>query len=276
MPHYDVVSLTELGQGLDNVVYLVNDELVVRISKESDAVQRAETTRREAGLLAALTGWSTLPIPQPIFADIEQGALAYTALPGRPLNQRPVAEPIRLAPVLGGFLSRLHQAPLDAVNTLVSPDPYPMTAWRDDAEFAYREVSQHITPPVRRPIERFLASTPPPEPRTVTLCHNDLGTEHILAGTDTDEITGIIDWTDAALADPMRDLALIFRDLGPDVFDATIANYAEPPDAGDRARAVFYARCSVLEDIAYGVTSGAQHYADAGIAHLAWIFSAHS
>jgi aminoglycoside phosphotransferase (APT) family kinase protein len=47
-------------------------------------------------------------------------------------------------------------------------------------------------------------------------------------------VTGIIDWSDAAIADPARDLALIYRDLGPEVFELTVTHYARYFDDADR------------------------------------------
>jgi hypothetical protein len=38
--------------------------------------------------------------------------------------------------------------------------------------------------------------------------------EHVLVDVEANAVTGIIDWTDAAIADPARDLALIYRDFG--------------------------------------------------------------
>jgi aminoglycoside phosphotransferase (APT) family kinase protein len=93
-----------------------------------------------------------------------------------------------------------------------------------------------------------------------------------LVDVETNTVTDIIDWTDAAIADPARDLALIYRDLGPEVFKLTVAYYDGRFDDADRERAVFYARCKLLEDIAYGVRSGARPYAEAGLAHLAQTF----
>jgi hypothetical protein len=43
----------------------------------------------------------------------------------------------------------------------------------------------------------------------------------------------------------------------------------------DRERAVFYARCKLLEDVAYGLrTPGARCYAEAGLVHLDRSFKA--
>ncbi len=75
LPSYEVRSIAKLGEGSDNVVYEVNGELIVRVSKETDPVSRSESTRREAGLLAVVAELSTLPVPEPIFTDIEAGCV---------------------------------------------------------------------------------------------------------------------------------------------------------------------------------------------------------
>ena len=109
--------------------------------------------------------------------------------------------------------------------------------------------------------------------RRVVPLAESLGAEHVLVDPATGNITGIIDWSDAAITDPARDLALIYRDLGPSAFDMAIASYTHPFDAADRDRAVFLARCKVLEDIAYGIDSGARRYVENGIANLERLFA---
>jgi aminoglycoside phosphotransferase (APT) family kinase protein len=126
----------------------------------------------------------------------------------------------------------------------------------------------------RRQVEDFLGRTPPAGPHVEAFCHNDLGAEHLLVDVGRGEITGIIDWTDAAVTDPARDLALIYRDLGPEVFERTLAHHGEPFDGADRERSAFYARCKLLEDVARGSSaSGARRYAEAGLAHLDRVFA---
>lgn len=212
----------------------MNGELIIQLSKETDPARRTDATGREAELMAAIAVLSTLPVPEVVFADTETGALATSSCPGT------------------------HCATV-------------------------RWPSRHIPVEARRTVEDFLGRTPPAEPRTASFCHNDLGSEHVLVDAaviaeissgDTADvvITGVIDWTDAAIADPAHHLALIYRDLGPDVFDRTLAHYGGLWGDVDRDRAVFYARCALVEVIAYGVSTGARRYAQAGIAHLAWTF----
>jgi aminoglycoside phosphotransferase (APT) family kinase protein len=269
LPGHDVRSVRALGEGLDNAAYEVNGELILRKSKEADPALRAEATRREAALLAAVAGISTFPVPEPIFADAEAGFLAYRKLPSVPLIDHPLAEPARLALCLGGFLGSLHRAPLEKFEHLVERDAYPLTAWLEDAERDYLEISGHLPAAARRQVEDFLGRTPPAGPRVEAFCYNDLGAEHLLVDASTGTVTGIIDWTDAAVTDPVRDLAPIYRDLGPEVFERTLRCYEAPFDEADRDRAAFYARCKLLEDVAYAFsTSGARRYAEAALAHL--------
>lgn len=85
----------------------------------------------------------------------------------------------------------------------------------------------------------------------------------------TATITGVIDWTDAAITDPARDFALVYRDLGPGACRLALAHYENPFDDADRERATFYARCKLVEDLAHGLrTPGEERYAEAGLSHL--------
>ena len=119
----------------------------------------------------------------------------------------------------------------------------------------------------------FLAAPPPAGGYTLVFSHNDLGVEHVLVDPAW-TVTGVIDWTDAALVDPAYDFGLLYRDLGPDAVDAAVRTYRTSVDniGALRERAAFYARCSVLEDLAYGLGSGQTRYVDNSIAALAWLF----
>lgn len=273
LPGYEVGSVVKLGEGFDHAAYEVDGELIVRASKEADPATRSESILREAELLEVVARFSTLPVPEPVFADAEAGVIVYPRLPGVPLMDHPVADPARLAPALGGFLGRLHRTSLGEVEHLVERDDYPLTAWLENAERDYREIAEQVPASDRTLVEDFLGQTPPPEPRAAVFCHNDLGAEHVLVDVESNTVTGVIDWADAAIADPARDLALVYRDLGPEVFDLMLGGYAW--DEADRERAVFYARCKLVEDLAYGLgTPGARRYAEAGLAHLARTFGA--
>jgi aminoglycoside phosphotransferase (APT) family kinase protein len=274
LPGYEVRSVTGMAEGLDNAAQVVNGEPVVRTSKEADPAKRAASTRREAGLLAAVVKTSTLPVPEPVFADPEAGAIAYRRLLGLPLMDNPVAKLALLAPDLGRFLGRLLGTPLGRMEGLAERDPYPMAAWLEDAEEDYRNISKRLPAEARRQIEGFLRNPPPTETQRLASCHNDLGVEHLFVDMEANAVTGVIDWTDAAITDPARDLALVYRDLGPEACKLALAHYEGSFDGSDRDRAIFYARCKLIKDLAYGFgTVGARRYAEAGLSHLARTFA---
>ncbi|TDC47947.1 aminoglycoside phosphotransferase family protein [Jiangella ureilytica] len=274
-PRYDGAPVVPLGAGLDNIAYEVGGDLVLRRARAGTMAERLAAARHEADLLAAVAAVSSLPVPEPVFVDEPTAILAYRRLPGAPLHLNPVADPVALAGPLAQFLSGLHVAPGEvtpggdggsSLAALVEVDDTPAEEWLADAAESYETAAVAVDPADRARIEAFLAAAPPAGPTLLTFCHNDLGAEHLLV--DGAAITGVIDWSDAAVADPAVDLARLYRDLGPAVFERIAAAYTGDPDAVDPGRVAFYARCALLEDIAYGLTSGATEYARLGLAHL--------
>ena len=141
---------------------------------------------------------------------------------------------------------------------------------------AYATVAGKVPVVRRRPVEAFLDSPPPAGGWAPVFCHNDLGIEHVLVDPGTWTVTGVIDWSDAAIVDPAVDFGLLYRDLGPAAAHAAVDSYRtganELVTLEERAR--FYARCSVFEDLAYGLQTGRDSYVDKSLAALAWLFLA--
>ncbi|NDU74210.1 phosphotransferase [Actinomadura sp. DSM 109109] len=277
LPGYGVESVALLGEGEDNVAFEVNGELVVRFGKEPDAGSRAARVLGEARLLAAVADVSPLPVPEPSFTVAEQGCLAYFALPGVPLiDAAPFPEPDHVGSVagaLGEFLGALHAVPASDMAALVETDDEPMDVWVEESAQIYAAIAETVPPSHRPAVEAFLGAPPPADPRDLVFSHNDLGIEHVLVDPDTWAVTGVIDWGDAALTDPARDLGLLYRDLGPAALDEALTRYRTDADAREiRARAGFYARCGVLEDMAYGLQTGHRKYLDKSLTALEWLF----
>ncbi|TDQ01466.1 aminoglycoside phosphotransferase (APT) family kinase protein [Labedaea rhizosphaerae] len=246
-----------LGSGYDNDAFLVGD-LVVRVAKVPDR----EKLGHEARLLTAVAAISPVPVPEVVFVDHEHGCLAYRKLPGTPLIDVPAVGPFVLDQ-LAEFIECTHTAEMAGLATV---DNYSPAQWRDESVETYREIRDHV-PVLHKPmVEAFLADSPPqPSPERV-FAHNDLGIEHILV--DGTKITGIIDWSDAELTDPAHDFAALYRDLGGPVVDRLLGKQA----ADVRARAVFYARCYALEDMAFALREGQPKYHEKALRALTWLF----
>ena len=255
LPSYDVRTVSLLGAGLQNVAYDVNGELVVRVSIAA-ADQRGALVAREAEILRRVGTFATLPVPSLVFADEEAGALAYDRLPGTSLLDEPRLT-ANLGAQVGTFLGSLHAAA--AMADVAPRDTFTTSEWLTDAGDQFAQLTSGLNSRERVAIETFLATAPPPSSARETFCHNDFGAEHILVGS-SGRLTGVIDWSDAAMTDPAYDWGLVWRDLGPRVFTEALAHYSQPFDDTDIARAVFYARCSLLEDFAYGIRDGRAPY----------------
>lgn len=281
LPGYRVRTVVPLGEGEDNIAYEVNAELILRFAKEPDPARRAATVDGEARLLATVAAVATLPVPTPVFGDPEQGCLGYAKLPGVPLIDLPPewrsAHGGAIAAEIGELISALRGAPAglaDQLADLVGTDDQPNVEWLREAAETYAGLAPRVPPAHRPAVEAFLATRPPPDGTDLAFCHNDLGIEHVLVDPATATVTGVIDWGDAAITDPARDLGLVHRDLGPGALDRALRGYRcdarEVPAI--RSRAGFYARCGLLEDMAYGMRTGRRAYLDNSLAALAWLY----
>ena len=119
----------------------------------------------------------------------------------------------------------------------------------------------------RLAVDDFLVLERPATPRRVTFCHNDLGDEHIVMGAGGAEVAGVIDWSDAILGDPARDLALLWLDFGTVVVDNVLAGYQGPVEGDLRARSWWYAAHAGVEGLTYR-TRHLPHTVDEAIRRL--------
>jgi aminoglycoside phosphotransferase (APT) family kinase protein len=277
LPDVAPESLVMIGDGTDHLAYLVDGELIVRFAREPDRALRATRVEREAGLLAAVAAISPLPVPEPVLVVAGEGCLAYRRLPGVPLLEVPEGERSAharaVATALGRLLRELHATPPDRVSDLVEPDDFSPSQQLEEAAAHVGVAADAIPVAHRRGVDAFLAQPPPAPAAGRVFSHNDLGIEHVLVDPATGALTGIIDWSDAALVDPAYDFGLILRDLGPDALDAALAAYG-PVGGALRERVRFHARCALLEDLAYGIEAARPAYAEKSVAALGRLFTA--
>jgi aminoglycoside phosphotransferase (APT) family kinase protein len=271
-PEFSAGAVVRLGEGSDNVAYEVDGRLIVRFAKEPDPAE----IEREARLLVAVADASPLTVPEPRFLVPELGCLAYLKVPGIPLLERPPTARMQAAATLGGFLSALHGIPVERMAGLVEIDEVPAAEWLDEAAENFAIVADQVPSAHHSAIEAFLAARLPDERFVPVFSHNDLGIEHVLVEPESYAVTGVIDWSDAAIVDPANDFGRIHRDLGPAALDVALGNYRTDLDdvQAVRERAVFFARCSVFEDLAFGLETGRTLYTDKCLTSLDWLFPA--
>ena len=277
LPGLRADAVTPLGSGLDHDAYDVDGTLVVRYRREPDREATAAAVLREAELLRRVAAVCPVPVPRVRLVLPEEGCLVLGRLAGAPLLGCSGAERGAVAPgvgaTLGAVLAALHAVPLDRLGVEVDVDDVAPEEWQDEAAETYRTVRSEVPLEFQEGVERFLSGPPAPVPPRRFFTHNDLGVEHVLVGDG--RVTGIIDWSDAAIADPAVDLGRILRDLGPAALDSALTAYgADGGDGGDalRSRALFYARCTLLEDLAHGLHPGHERYATKSLEALPWLF----
>ena len=161
-----------------------------------------------------------MPVPLELHAD----HLVLPRVPGTALLHLPRAERRTFGPDLLAFAAVVHGLDLD-----VPEDDTPLEAWLEEARETWPGVRQ-LAPGAEPPLDTIPG---PPAPRA--FIHGDLGAEHVFAHEG--RITGVIDWSDAAIGDPALDHGRLMRDFG--------------IDGDERAR--LYAICTAIEDLAYGV-----------------------
>ncbi|MFF3438474.1 phosphotransferase family protein [Streptosporangium sp. NPDC002721] len=280
LPGYRIDSVVPLGEGEDNIAFEVNEELIVRFGKHPDPATRAARVGCEVRLLAAVAGISPLPVPRPSFTAAEQGCLAYLKLPGLPLIDLPLSRrSAHGAPIggrLGEVLTALHRTPAGRMAELVDVDDQPAALWLEEAAQTYATIAAQVPAAHRPAVEAFLDAPPPADEHALAFSHNDLGIEHVLVDPASWTVTGVIDWSDAAICDPARDFGLLYRDLGPAALHSALRNYRTDAHRAEEisARAAFYARCGVLEDMAYGIETGQDKYLTKSLTALNWLHPA--
>ena len=240
-------ELVELGQGLDNAAYAAGD-LVLRVAQHG-------SVGPEARLLELVAEHVSIPVPTPRFADEDAGVLAYVRIPGRPLLGR--HPPRGAARRLGSFLRNLHGIDPATVADVIPTDDADPDEWLEQLEGPGDLV------------ELAHATRPRPSAQRV-VAHADLGAEHILELDGT--LTGIIDWSDAAVTDPALDFARLYRDFGPAFLEQVLAAYGPLPGAMPRIE--FFARCAALEDLAFGEATGRLEYFANAQRSFTWLFPA--
>jgi aminoglycoside phosphotransferase (APT) family kinase protein len=245
----------------DNVVR-ERDGLVVRTRRHAPEVSEGGlSVEQEARLLDLLGRRSPVPVPRVTRVLPELRVMEYPMLPGRPLLERLESLPCHAADKIGRTMGRLlavlHGLPVEEAGALVPVESASPHSWLEEAGGWYEVVYPHLPAGHREQVESFLSRPPPQPAERLVFSHNDLGVEHVLVDDDW-TVTGVIDWTDAAITDPAYDFGLLLRDLGPATLAAARLGYGHgwASHRGLQERWWFYARVTLLEDYAYGLQTG--------------------
>jgi aminoglycoside phosphotransferase len=219
----DVAERVEVVVAHDERATLRVGEVFVKI----DADQTRLDVEVEAMVLA--------PVPSPKILWRKPPALALAALPGTALGH--LGEPSTASPAAwaaaGAAARALHDAPLP---------PWPGRSVDNLASRLAEEcewlIANHVLPAEVVTRNRRMAETAL-RPWTPVFIHGDLQVDHVFV--DGDEVTGIVDWSEASQGDALFDLAILT--LGhPEHLSDVLAGYGTDVDR-DLIRAWWSMRC---------------------------------
>ena len=177
------------------------------------------------------------PVPTPEVLWRKPPALALAAVPGKALGR--LEEPSTASPAAwaaaGAAIRTLHDAPLPPWPGKSVDELAPRLAGECDWLVANDVLPADVVTRNRRLAEAAL------RPWTPVFTHGDLHIEHVF--TDGDEITGIIDWSEASQGDALFDLATLTL-AHEEHLDDVVAGYGTDVDR-DLIRAWRSWRCLV-------------------------------
>jgi aminoglycoside 2''-phosphotransferase len=261
--------------GWDYELWEINNELLFRFPLREDCATRLPI---EARLLAELADHVSVAIPKPLHVSMgvpphEWPFFAYRRLAATPLleTQPGDKELEGIAIQLGQFLSELHSFSIERaeqlgvrvrvgarwrqryvnLRTRVAADVYPLLHSQEAAlmEASWEEFLAR---------DEYFAFTP-------ALIHGDLDQAHILLGSGTATVAGVIDFGDALIGDPALDFAGFDRALGNNI----AASYALSIDNTLLERAGIYrTRMSPLHGVLFGLDTGAASLVEDGLQQI--------
>jgi aminoglycoside phosphotransferase (APT) family kinase protein len=268
-----------LGQGYDSTAFDVNGEWVFRFPKREDIERQLLLEMR---VLPELERRSP-PIPIPTFRLHGQPTTAfprhfvgYPKLVGEPAFDVDPLDPAfaRCARLVGQFLSWLHSFP-PAEADIVGVERRSITTyldeWRTDALGSFEQVSVAAPDAPLETWHRYVSEDRGLDDTSTSeavLVHADFAAEHVLYDEQRRSLTGVIDWSEIAIADRSVDLSGLFHWGGEPLVRAALAAYAFAVDELTLRRARYIAVCRAITDIQFAAEMGREEYLRAGLRAL--------
>ncbi len=282
-PQLAIQTVKPITKGWDSFVLEINDELIFRFPIRADVI---EPLQRELRLLPVLE--QTLSTPIPHFAYIGHGNanypyifVGYRKIDGFALDDLRIAPIQRLAlvPALATFLNELHSFPIAQAIQLGVQEHTP-SLWREIYRERYVDLQEHVFPLLDTKLrvkseqlwENFLDNkalfTFQPK-----LIHQDLSGEHIFCEPERDVLTGVIDWGDVTVGDPVIDFVGLHWIGGQQFIEQILMRYQHTIDAAFWQRIDFYLHYWPFSQLLYGSYSKNETFTLQGMEGLRTMFS---
>lgn len=241
-------------QGWDSVTDLVDGCWIERTPRRAEIRPLLEAETRLMPRVAALVGLE-VPVPAAVH-DEGPWRVRHRLVPGDPVVPRRLSREDGAR--VGAFLRVLHDAP---------PEVWAGVGLTADADRAplLEEMAATVVPLLPTDLrghglallDRCVAAVHDGS----ALRHGDLGPQHLL--TTGGHVTGVIDWTDAAVGDPALDLAWTVHRTPSAFAEALVAAYG--PTAEELARSADWNLLGPWWEVRHGLTGGGDEYVTSGL-----------
>ena len=270
-PSIAAATVESIGDGWDFDVYEIDERWVFRFPKRREYDARFLT---ELALLDMVAGELPTPVPGYTFRGTPCEAFpyhfgGYAKLRGQCATGVEPSGPgeAAIAAQVGELLRCVHTCDVDRLSKL---GLYGL-ADEGSADAQRRETLGHLAklkadlPAAthERCVELFgdPSQMPPPYEGGLCLIHGDLLPGHILVDSVAERVTGVIDWTDAALSDPAGDFVGIWMWCGDDFVERTLKSYGRPIDDHMRRRIRYRGLSVAVSELYYAQAHGYGSYA---------------
>ncbi|MBP3635416.1 MAG: aminoglycoside phosphotransferase family protein [Bacilli bacterium] len=228
-----VNNIKRLGEGLDSVAFLVNDEYIFKKSKHKEA---SENMKKEISVLRFLEGKLPLEIPKIDFYDEDASICGYKEIKGTILTPEiyslmSIEEQEQLAKDIANFLITLHSLPLPKIKDL---ELDVIDDYRSDYEtlksMIYDKIPNESIEYLDELFSRILNDERITK-YTRVLCHNDLSCNHIVIRNN--RVIGIIDFGDVAITDRDKDFVYLLEQSDEEIgrnFGLKVLDYYNHPN----------------------------------------------
>lgn len=222
-----------LGQGLDSIAYLVNNEYIFKQSKHNEA---RINLKKEIQILNYLKGKTTLQIPDIEYYSEEYSVCGYKEIKGNKLTPSIYKsmsddEKDMLAQDIALFLRKMHSVPLPDIDgselNIIDDYSSDYDALRETIYDKIPDKSKEYIDDLYKRIlndERISRYDK-------AICHNDLSCNHIII--QNNKAVGIIDFGDAAITDRDKDFVYLLENSSEEIgreFGIKVLEYYNHPN----------------------------------------------
>lgn len=224
-PNIQIKNIKKIGEGFDNTVFMLNDEILLRFPRREVAVSILDIERR---LLPFIKDYTEIQTTIPMIFGKPSDKfpwpfLGYNFIKGKPpicLNRK---ERINMIEPLAQFLKQLHSIPLSKLNHLNLPGD---ELRRLDIKFRKPQFVKYVDDAIKLnlipsevKIKHYIQNLQEVNAKTpLVLVHGDLHFKNMIVN-DKNFLEGIIDWGDAHIGGREVDLSIVFSMIPSDKRD---------------------------------------------------------